>query len=149
MFFPWFSCGSLHGSLSALKILVTLALALVQVRRACQCVLLWSYCGEEAETCQSIAECPPQPLQDSVSLGPACASKSSPVIVPEAEKSRFLLSFLVIYIQHGLHSIVVCGGLLQCVFQVAQYFWPAQSSHILCIWIHIDYGPEEMREAEL
>ena len=40
MFFPWFSCGSLHGSLSALKILVTLALALVQVRRACQCVLL-------------------------------------------------------------------------------------------------------------
>ena len=43
--------------------------------------------GEEAETCQSVADCPPQPLQDPVGLDPARSPKGSPVAVQEATKS--------------------------------------------------------------
>jgi hypothetical protein len=58
MTFPSYSCGFLHcrqlcfltySSQTGLKILVTLALAVVQVRRACQCVLSEPFCQEEAE----------------------------------------------------------------------------------------------------
>lgn len=42
--------------------------------------------GEEAETCQSIADCPPQPLQDLVGTDPVCETRDSPPPVPEAMK---------------------------------------------------------------
>jgi hypothetical protein len=50
------------------------------------------------------------------------AHRKAALSLPQKLKKVGSSSFLVIYIQLGLHSIVVCGGLLLCLFQVAQYF---------------------------
>jgi hypothetical protein len=42
---------------------------------------------EEPETCQSVADCPPLPLQDPVGSGLVCEQKGSPHPAPEAAKS--------------------------------------------------------------
>ena len=53
-----------------------------------ECVLQYELTvGEEAETCQSIADCPPQPLQDPVGTDPVSEPKDGPGPVGEALKS--------------------------------------------------------------
>jgi hypothetical protein len=58
-------CRQLSFFLAGAKILVALALAVVQVTRACQCLLSEHFCGERAEnTCMRV--CSPPPLQEPV-----------------------------------------------------------------------------------